>query len=210
VTRLEDDGSALAIFAELVGAGVEKGASVLNTMLQAQIRMNVPFVRALTLDELTDELTTLGGARLSSVDLGFRGDFTGLAQLIFPAETASKLVAAVTGDDTVMEEFDAIHAGTLCEVGNIVLNGVMGSMSNRLRLHLSYSVPNYVEGTIRELLAAHHQQKATVFLLARTRFSVESLEIDGDIVLFFEVASFAELLELIECYDGRKRNSEQS
>ncbi len=42
-------------------------------------------------------------------------------------------------------DMDALRAGTFCEVGNIVLNGVMGSISNMLNFDFDYSVPEYLE-----------------------------------------------------------------
>ncbi len=181
---------------ELINIGVGRGAEVLNTMLSSHIRLSIPFVRVLAPDAFQNEMMALGNGQITSVDLGFKGEFSGTAELIFPSETASKLVAALTGEAPIAEDLDAIRAGTLCEVGNIVLNGVLGSISNILRLHFNYSVPNYHEGVLTSMWDS--QRADASILLAKTRFVVEQLELEGDIILFFEVGALDTLLASID------------
>jgi chemotaxis protein CheC len=185
---------------ELINIGVGRGAEVLNTMLSSHIRLSIPFVRVLTPDAFQNEMMTLGSGQIAAVDLGFRGEFSGTAELIFPAETASKLVTSLTGEAPIAKDLDAIRAGTLCEIGNIVLNGVLGSISNILQLHFNYSVPDYHEGVLTSMWNFH--DKDVSILLARTRFVVEQLEIEGDIILFFEVGALDTLLASIDGFSS--------
>jgi chemotaxis protein CheC len=184
---------------ELINIGVGKGADVLNSMLSSHILLNVPYVRILTTRELILELTQLETVFCSSVDLGFKGDFSGRSQLLFSTEAADKLVAALTGGIPDAEgDLDAIRTGTLCEIGNIVLNGVMGTISNIFHLHFTYSVPNYREGDIRDFIEAQEGSISKTILLAHTRFCVEKLEIYGDIALFFEMGALDALLHMLD------------
>jgi len=95
---------------------------------------------------------------------------------------------------------DAIQAGTLSEVGNIVLNSVMGGVSNSLKMDLTYSVPNYREDDFSALMQAHARSGATVILYIKARFSIKEFEIVGDIIIFLEVGSFDRLLEAVHKY----------
>ncbi|MDY6964444.1 MAG: chemotaxis protein CheC [Halobacteriota archaeon] len=182
---------------ELINIGVGHGADVLNTMLNSHIQLQVPYIKVLSPDELQREMETNTENRLASVKLGFKGDTSGTAELIFPAESASKLITAFTGDEGDDLNLDSIRAGTLNEVGNIVLNTVVGSISNILKFNLKYSVPSYVEGDSTNLLPPEIGSD-TVILLARTRFLIEELKIEGDVALFFELSSFDMLLEAVE------------
>jgi chemotaxis protein CheC len=185
---------------ELINIGIGRGASVLNTMLRSHIRLQVPFVKVLSTAELRRELQTLGKSQLATVVLPFRGNFSGTAELVFPTESASKLVTAVTGEAYEDLDFDSLRAGTLCEVGNIVLNGVMGSISNLLQTPFTYFVPSYTEADIDDLLAMRTSDAESAILLARTRFVIEELEVEGDIVLFLGVGSFDTLLTAIDAF----------
>jgi len=52
----------------------------------------------------------------------------------------------MTGEECDDEDFDAIHAGALSEVGCIVLHSVMKGFSTMLAKDLTYSLPYYLEG----------------------------------------------------------------
>lgn len=183
---------------ELINIGVGRAASILNTMLSSHIILQVPFVKLLNPEDFKEEIERLGNENLAAVELGFKGIFSGSAQLIFNTDTAYKLVTTLVGGEPDIEAIDSIQAGTLSEIGNIVLNGVMGSISNMLKIHLNYSVPNYLEGNAETLLNHDIIESNKTILLARTCFYVEKLEIDGDIALFFEMIIFNKLLNTID------------
>lgn len=184
---------------ELVNIGVGRAAGVLNEMLSSPIRLHIPYVQLLSPQELQQELESqFDGNLLSTVQLDFHGSFKGTAELVFPTESASNLVAALTGEAPGTLDLDTVKIGTLLEVGNIVLNGIMGTLSNVLTQHLEYSLPNYGENKINDLVIFKDLDVNTRIILAHTRFIIEQLQISGDIVLIFKVASFEALLRAID------------
>ncbi len=184
---------------ELINIGVGRGASVLNSMLNSHVHLSVPSAKIVSRTELKNEIRTFGGDRLASVELPFKGTFSGNTKLMFPTESASQLVSAIVGEEIMTTtEMDSVRAGTLCEVGNIVLNGVMGSIANILGLEFIYSVPTYLENTVEDLLPESKVDSIMTFLTARTIFKVKELNIDGNIILFFKVGSFDALIEAID------------
>lgn len=184
---------------ELCNIGVGKGASVLNTMLSCHISLSVPHVKIVSSKDFAEELKLFAKeSNISAVSLGFQGKISGSAQLMFPTETASSLVAVLV-DEADDLDMDALRAGTFCEVGNIVLNGVMGSISNILDLTFDYSVPEYIETDPENFITEPSvTQQDSHVLLARTRFSIDELDIDGDIALFMKIGAIHILIETIE------------
>jgi len=73
---------------------------------------------------------------------------------------------------------------------------VMGSMANFLDVSLSYSVPDYLECNVKSLsgLGGHDAS----ILLAETSFTIDELKVRGDILLFFHISSFQNLLNCID------------
>ena len=190
---------------ELVNIGVGQAAGVLNEMIDSHIRLQIPFVKILSPVELQQQLEgRVNGQRISAVGLGFTGSFTGLAQLVFPADSADLLAAMLTGEELGTPDLDLVKIGTLSEVGNIVINGVMGSISNVLDQRLDYSLPTYTEGTVELLLSSGSLASKAVVLLAQTRFIIERLHIEGDVILIFNVASFDALLAAIDRVIGEQ------
>lgn len=181
---------------ELVNVGVGQAAGMLNEMIEFRIHLQVPVLQLLTPDELQEKLgQRLGQGQLSAVQLDFKGSFSGMAQLVFPTESAATLVAVLTGEKLTSPDLDSLKIGTLTEVGNIVINGVMGSIGNMLVQPLHYEVPTYIEEDMAHLMP--HEQADSTVILAQARFNVEELQVQGDIVLFFNFGSFDTLLMAI-------------
>lgn len=185
---------------EFINIGIGRAAGMLNEMVESPIALSVPVLQVFDSTSLQHQLSAqFNGHRLAAVRLNFSGSFSGSAELVFPTESASSLVALLTGEDSNSPDLDAVKIGTLTEVGNIVINGVLGSISNLLKRQMTYSLPTYAEDTVEQLLPASYScDRSTVFLLAQARFEIAQLEIVGDIILIFELASFDELLSCID------------
>jgi chemotaxis protein CheC len=172
---------------ELINIGVGNAAGMLNEMLQFPIQLQIPDVELLSPIELQSELKKRFGIDLLSVvQLG-----------LFPTESAVNLVSVLTGEDKASPDLDSLKISTLSEVGNMLINGVMGSIGNVLDQPLDYEVPYYSEEEIEELLAKEQSLEYGTVLLAPAHFSIEELQIHGDILLFFDAGSFKVLLEAI-------------
>ncbi|MEG4229705.1 chemotaxis protein CheC [Microcoleus sp. N9_B2] len=188
---------------ELVNIGIGQAAGVLNDMIDSPIRLQIPYLQILTPMDLEEELEQhLNGEQIAAVQLKFTGSFGGVAQLVFPTNSAALLVTMLTGEEVGTHDLDSVKIGTLSEVGNIVINGVMGAISNVLQQRLNYSIPTYSEGTIASLLISGGLATDTVVLLAQTSFMIERLHIEGDIILIFNVNSFDTLLTAINQLAG--------
>lgn len=182
---------------EIIRLGMGRGAGVLNAMLQSQATLQVAHVRILSLDQYLAQLGFPGSDHVSAVQLGYQGSFSGKAQLVFPTAGAARLVTMLTGETLDSDDFDLIQAGTLSEVGNIVINGVMGTLSQILGQHFVYSVPTYLEEQADHLLCAPDRGTVFTILLARTRFSLETHQIEGDLLLSFEAGALETMVEAL-------------
>jgi chemotaxis protein CheC len=188
------------ILKEIINIGVGRAAGILNEMTRFRVILQVPFIKVLSPFSLKEEMEELDRNIIAAVRLGFKGPFSGCAALVFPPDSASKLVAVLTGEEPGTPDLDSVRVGTLSEVGNIVLNGVMGSIGNILKQHISYSIPTYIEDTIENLLTidTNINPPPNIILLVRIRFTIQQLQIEGDIILLFEVGSFTALLSAID------------
>lgn len=184
---------------EFINIGVGRAAGMLNEMIESPISLTVPVLKILNNEALKQEVELrFSGHSLSIVKLDFSGIFSGSAELVFPTESASTLVSLLTGEERDSPDLDEVKIGTLTEVGNIVINGVLGSISNLLRQQMTYKLPSYFEDTIDGLMSSSYSfDSNTVFLLAQTKFEIHQLEIMGEIILIFEMSSFDELLGCI-------------
>jgi chemotaxis protein CheC len=194
---------------EIINIGVGRSAGVLNTMLNSHITLSVPYLKLLDPKSLRGEMAKYHEGIVATVQMGFSGSLVGNACLCFPKKSASKLVASLVGEDFESSDADSVQTGTLNEIGNIVLNGVIGSISNTLKLSLNYKIPVYMEGSVESIIDSIEEyvenpidsgadRSDLAILLARTRFTIEALATEGDIILFFEVGSFEALISAVD------------
>ncbi len=187
------------VLQELINIGIGKAAGMLNEMLATHVILQVPVIRILSQQDLDRELGEISRNSLSAVRMGFNGSFSGNALLLFPPDSANNLVSVLTGEDSIEDDMDAIRTGTLTEIGNILINCVMGSISNAIGKQLSYSVPSYLEDSLLNMLQQNNESsRDATIILAKTHFIIEEHFINGDIILFFEVGSFDALLDSVE------------
>lgn len=184
----------LDILQELINIGVGRAAGMLNQMVSTHIQMQVPVLRVLTPLQLEELYSGRPDSVFSAVQLSFTGEFAGISALIFPPESASKLVSVMLGREGVPEGDDQLRSGTLQEVGNIVLNGVMGSIANILKEPLRYSAPDFVEDNITNIMGV----VPGMILMARTQFSMRDHLIEGEVLILFSLSSFDSLLTAID------------
>jgi chemotaxis protein CheC len=159
--------------------------------------MYIPSIRVGRTAELIEESPLQHESAFSSVQLPFQGSFAGLACLLFPTDSAAALVAILTGEHEDTDPLNALKEATLTEIGNIVLNGVMGSLSNVLHHPITYSVPFYHETSLQALIQATPSDSSEIILWAHTRFTIEKFDISGDIMLMLGVPDMELLLNAI-------------
>lgn len=187
------------VIQEIINIGVGQAANLLNSISGKHVKLQVPQIKILSLEQLADEFKDLGfNNDLSCVTLTFSGTIVGSSKLIFPTEQAAKLVYAFTDANLDELDFDEIQAETLCEIGNIVLNSLLGSLANLMNTTFSYSIPIYLTGNIDQILSSDISFSETgIILYARTHFSIEATQIEGDFILFIDFATVPNLINSI-------------
>lgn len=185
---------------ELLNIGVGRAAGSLNQMLEKPIRMHIPFLQIGKMEDLSQDVQTMKGITLSSVQLPFKGTFSGSSCLLFPTDSAKSLVLALTGESEDPDTMDSLRESTLTEIGNIVLNGVMGSLANVLNHQIIYSVPFYEETSIQRLIQPKPSDSPEILLWAQTQFTIQGYDLTGDIMLMLGIPDLGLLVSAINAY----------
>ncbi len=193
----------LDVVQEIINIGIGQAANLLNTLSSKHVYLEVPEIRLLTPSQLVEAYVERGVEKdnFSSVSLEFSGLLVGSAKLVFPTEQASKLVLSFTDTYPDLADFDEIQAETLSEIGNIVLNSLVGSISNILEINLNYSIPNYITGTMDQILSTDSVLKEDcVILFAKARFKIQEIEVVGEFILIVTVDSAREFVQRIDIF----------
>jgi len=206
---MEIDPLDLDAIRELVNIGVGKAAGILSEMTGSRIELTIPKLSIFSQEESGLIISLIGSERYSAISLNFKGAFSGMTYSIFPAESAHILIDAVTGEEPSDKSFDrpfsSIDTETLKEVGNILINGVMGSITNVLKSQLTYSLPTYCEADIPALIQNVSQEHREAILLAETHMFIKSLDIEGKILIILGSESFETLIRRVREIQGDKK-----
>ena len=185
---------------EIINIGIGRAASALNDIIGSHIQLKVPSIALVPLDELPTAFQHLENDRVSSVIQSFRGDFTGSAALLIPPESAAKLVSAITEEQITATNLDTVRSGTLMEIGNIIINSLLGTMCNIFECSLNFSLPEYRDAKgLTELIESSPTLcgQAGLIMLVEANFLIKTLSISGYILVIFRLESTGLLRDMI-------------
>lgn len=179
---------------EIINIGVGKGSASLSQMIDGEILLNVPYVNVITFDDVLTEIKKLGGGKeVHSVEMMFTGEYEGSANVILPGESSNLLASLLIHEDPDSEAIKEMKDGLMIEVGNIILNAIMGSFGNILDAPLDYHMPMSYQGDVQGIYGKLDKEKYNQVLICHTNFSIRGKNISGDILIMYEMNSFDKL-----------------
>lgn len=190
------------ILVELFNIGVGKACSSLNSIVGSNVELTVPTIKTFNSNEIDKELSEYVNIDISSVGQKFEGPFSGTALMVLPAESASKLVGLLIDEDAGTPDFEAVRSATLTEIGNILLNGIIGTLGNMVSKSFTYSLPSFLEGNLNSVVRSDFGSEDVIIVLVKTKFKVKEHFIEGDFLYLFEVDSFIKLQKELEELDS--------
>ena len=180
---------------EVLNIGIGRAASSLSRMVETRVELRVPRIELIDLDE--DSSVNDSTSYNMSIVQGFDGKISGNAILGFPEESGKKLACLLNGQDSSSEISEFELAGVLTEVGNVVLNGVLGSLANLLNMPLQYQVPEFGLSTEPNGHFSKGTDETRSLLIADAEFCVNERNIHGAIVVGFQLGSLETLIETL-------------
>lgn len=187
---------------EIFNVGVGYAADSLSRMVQDEVRLAVPEIRTLTMDQLGDVFVPQGAGGYCAVLQRFEGPLRANALLMFPGERSLELVRVMLGQSVPVSEMGELEQEALTEVGNILLNSCVSVISDMLGTPFRCSMPEYVSGRWGELLEPHRQTEEFLLLL-NIDFTIERRQIKGYLVFLMHLDSLEEFRMSIRRFLGQ-------
>ena len=193
-------------FTEMVNIGVGQAADTLNQITKSHIVLHVPVVKIIELCHLQKELQLLVEENHAAINLNFTKDLNGTAKLIFPTSSATKLVKLFVGsfddsyEDTILDD---LRISALTEIGNVIINTIIGTISNELGIDIAYTVPEFREGEIDEVVEDKNNEANFMILLCQANFKADEVDISGSLIIYFNIDRFNEFINILDVYYKR-------
>lgn len=191
------------ILQELFNISVGKAANMLSEIIHKKIVLNVPSLKILDINNKNSKLFSylppqlFGTLMVSSIS--FEKNLTGKANLIFPATKMKPFInLCLNSNENFYElEFTDVDFDIIKEIGNIILNCIIGEIGNYLDLDLTYTLPK-VE--IYDKINLHkdiHKESYMHVLILSITFIIDETEIEGAIIIDLALNSLNNLMKKI-------------
>ncbi|GEB78535.1 chemotaxis protein CheC [Sporolactobacillus inulinus] len=199
------------IMTELFNIGVGQAANTLSDIIGKRIDLSIPNVSILNLEKgkhvLDHYLAQVAEGTVMVSSISFDQQLEGRVSLLFPADKMHQFIALCLhetwDEEAVTKEFTDIDYDTIREIGNIVINSMIGELSNAVSIPVKYTLP---EIDVLDHACADH---FVVFgdnqlvLIMYLDFDIEGTEIAGAIVINMSLNSLEEILDQInKLYNG--------
>lgn len=195
---------------EWMNTFVGKAASLLSEMVGQRITLNIPIADLINLTDGSQQLNYYNSLKefkhVITSSVRFGNMFTGKAYLVFPVEQAKKIVHACLNEPQYSQEEDHFadtDFDVLREIGNVILNAILGEMGNVMEVKMEYSLPEvemlYVSDADQSLMEPNN----IYVLLLYTNFFLADINVTGMVIIALGMNSVTLLIDKLNDYIGQ-------
>ncbi|NRA40237.1 MAG: hypothetical protein HRU15_18980 [Planctomycetes bacterium] len=184
---------------ELLNIGICKAASSLNEMINDHVQLEAISVHidhdSGFHDAVEDKQSTEGteGNVIVVISQLYNGSLSGMSQLALTIRSAN-ILCMLMMDDPIPETdiFLPTHEreSAMVELGNILINTIIGSLVNSLSATVSFALPQYQEIT-KEMFSQQEYSDADVKLITSMNFNLKSFTVQGQLIHYTTRKSLA-------------------
>jgi len=181
---------------EIFNISIHQAAATLSNIVQQPISLSIPNVEICTIQKAIQVMNV--DENICGISQNFLGDFSGKAILIFPEHRSLDLVRLMVGINTSHEQVKELEQDALIEVGNVVLNSCLSSLSVIINQCFEFSVPVLVVD--RSYMLFRDYDENQLLILLQVKFTLENRELEGSIIFVANVQSMIALQSAVELF----------
>ena len=190
------------ILKELFNISVGKSASILSEIVSKKIILNVPDVKILDSQiesgHINRHLSNIVEGALMISSISFKENLTGKANLIFPADRMRKFINLCSDENGVVNDgsldFNDIDFDIIKEIGNIILNSIIGEIGNFIDVKLEYTLPEVRVLDKLRIDNLFYDTGYEFILILSITFKIEDSEIIGAVLINLTLNSLDEII----------------
>ncbi len=192
------------ILKELFNISVGRAAGILSDIVQQKIHLNVPNVKILDVSSepyaIDEYISMKKNQTLMVSTLSFKENYTGKASLIFSAEKMKTFISLCLQEeqtDTDDMDFNDVDFDIIKEIGNIILNCIIGETGNLLNISFKYTLPEVRLFNLSQFKYDYQNTGNLYVLILYITFVIGDTEIEGAIIVDLSLHSLNDLLKRI-------------
>ncbi|WP_410497486.1 hypothetical protein [Chitinibacter sp. S2-10] len=180
---------------EVFNISVGQAAATMSEMVGEEILLSIPNIQFYTLEKAS-EILNQNNERICGVQQDFSGCFHGHALLIFPEDRSLELVRLMIGKNMPLEYLTELEQDALAEVGNIILNACLASLSDIFQHQFQCGLPVLHIGNSQTVLLQCDPEHQVMLL--HIQFTLAHRKIEGYVIFMMNAESLDLLLKAIE------------
>ena len=192
------------ILKELFNISVGRAAGILSDIVGQKIHLNVPNVKILKASSesyaIDEYISMKKNGTLMVSTLSFKENYTGKASLIFSAEKMKTFISLCLQEeqnDSDDMDFNDVDFDIIKEIGNIILNCIIGETGNLLNISFKYTLPEVRLFNAMEFKYDYLNTDNVYVLILYITFVIGDTEIEGAIIVDLSLHSINDLLTRI-------------
>lgn len=191
----------LDVFSEVGNIGAGNAATALSEMLHYLVKVSVPSVRVVELDEVA---TAVGSENedVATILINLDQDLIGTMLTVFHGPFANELVKSFIGmdmPDIAMFKDNEMGRSVLCEVGNITVATYVNALSRLSQLVINILPPQITVATLDKVIEEHKKSEFRDFdhkvVVIDESFIIKDEEYKSSMILLLEIDSLNSLID---------------
>lgn len=193
------------VVTELFNIGVGQAAAAFGQLTREKVQLAVPRVDIVSYTAATDLLAAGAGEPMIGIRQDFKGPLTGVAALIFPERRSLEIVRAAIDERFPLDDVSELERETLLEIGNIILNSCLASISDMLGMSTAASLPHLVHSAPPDLLdnLSANTSVDRIVLFLHIDFSISRLNVSGYLLFILGVEGSERFLNAVRAFIQR-------
>lgn len=190
----------LDVLSEVGNIGAGNAATALSEMLHYMVKVSVPSVRVVDLEEVAKEIGT--EEEIAAILINLDQDLIGTMLSVFHEPFANELVKSFVGMDLPeigMFKDNEMGRSILCEVGNITVATYVNALSKLSEMVINILPPSLFVNTLDNVIAEHKEREFKEFtqqvVVIDESFIIKDEEYKSSMILLLEIDSLNDLLD---------------
>ena len=184
------------LLVETFNTGVNEAAVSLSHLIKQKLTLSVLEVEFQSVSRLAQHFNE--DCSMCSVSQHMSGPFEAQSMLLFTEQGSLDVVRRMLGSGMSDETLAELHQEAFLEIGNIVLNACIGSISRFMNTAFSIDAPRFKLGNARYLIPAAVDAKQDAALLIRISLELSDSATSGHIAFLLETESLSQLHSLLQ------------
>lgn len=170
---------------EIFNISVSQAAASLSEIVRDAVELSVPRVDLCGAEHAKHYFGD--SYKVCGISQQFYGDFAGKAILLFPESRSLELVRLMVGLELPIAELTDMEQDALIEIGNIVINACMASLSTMFHQHFDCDIPLIIVGDSETVLDGYGGDSSLIII--QINFSIAARNLEGHIVFMVNAKS---------------------